>query len=130
MKYMILMNATAAHLGSFGSMKQEEILSHMRFMKALNEKLKENGEYVDAQGLTFPNQAKLVQAREGGGAPIVTDGPFAETKEYLMGFWIVDVKGPERIVELAATISAAPGAGGVPMNFAVEVRPVGEAPKL
>jgi len=60
----------------------------------------------------------------------VTDGPFAETKEYLMGFWILDVKSPERIVEIAAHISGAPGAGGVPMNFPVEIRPVGQAPEV
>lgn len=130
MKYMVLMNATLANLGSFGSMKPEEIQNHVRFMDTLNKELKSSGEWVVAEGLTFPNQAKIVQARKEGGAPIVTDGPFAETKEYLMGFWILDVKSVDRIVEIAGKISTAPGAGGAPMNFPVEVRPVGEAPKL
>lgn len=129
MKYMVLMNATMANLGSFGSMKPEEIRSHIQFMGSLNAELKAAGEWVMAEGLTPPNEAKTVQAKKDA-APIVTDGPFAETKEYLMGFWILDVKSPERIVEIAAKISTAPGAGGVPMNFPVEVRAVGEAPKV
>lgn len=129
MKYMVLMNATMANLGSFGSMKPEEIRAHVQFMGSLNAELKAAGEWVLAEGLTPPNQAKTVQAKKDA-APVVTDGPFAETKEYLMGFWILDVKTPERIVEIAAKISTAPGAGGVPMNFPVEVRAVGEAPKV
>lgn len=129
MKYMVLMNATMANLGSFGSMKPEEIRAHIQFMGSLNAELKAAGEWVMAEGLTPPNQAKTVQAKKDA-APVVTDGPFAETKEYLMGFWILDVKSPERIVEIAAKISTAPGAGGVPMNFPVEVRAVGEAPKV
>jgi len=129
MKYMVLMNATMANLGSFGSMKPEEIRAHVQFMGSLNAELEAAGEWVMAEGLTPPNQAKTVQAKKDA-APVVTDGPFAETKEYLMGFWILDVKSPERIVEIAAKISTAPGAGGVPMNFPVEVRAVGEAPKV
>ena len=129
MKYMVLMNATMANLGGFGSMKPEEIRAHIQFMGTLNADLQASGELVMAEGLMPPNEAKLVQAKKDA-ATVVTDGPFAETKEYLMGFWILDVKTPERMVEIAARISGAPGAGGAPMNFPVEVRPVGEAPKV
>jgi len=62
------------------------------------------------------------------GAPEVTDGPFPETKEFLAGFWIVDVDTLERAHEIAARISAAPGKGGVPMNMPVEFREVMSAP--
>ena len=100
------------------------------FMHALNADLRTRGELVVAEGLTMPNEAKIVQARESGGAPIVTDGPFAEGKEFLAGFWIVDVASPARAVEICAYISTAPGPGGAPMNFPVELRPVGQAPKV
>ena len=124
MKYMILMNATAAGLASFGAMSKGEIKAHILFMKGLNEDLKASGELVEAIGLGGPQEAKLVRAREGGGPPVVTDGPFAEGKELLAGFWILDVRSPERVVEIAARISTAPGRGGAPMNFPVEVRPI------
>jgi hypothetical protein len=123
-KYMILMNATAAGLASFGSMSKEDFQAHVAFMHELNQKLKEAGELLDAKGLGGPHEAKMVRAREGGGAPIVTDGPFGESKEFLAGFWIVEVKDEQRIIELAAYISTAPGKGGVPLNFPVEVRPI------
>jgi|SRR4051812_23224880 hypothetical protein len=130
MKYMLMMNATKANWSSFGTLSPEDIRAHIRFMKDLNVELKASGELVDAQGLTGPDQTRLVRARAGGGAPIVTDGPFAESKEFLAGYWILDVKSPERVYEIAARISGAPGKDGAPMNFAVEVSPVGVAPEV
>jgi hypothetical protein len=127
MKYMILMNATKQDWQSFGSMSPEDIQRHIRFMGELIADLKARGELVDSQGLTGPEQAKLITARTGA-PPVVSDGPFPEAKEFLAGYWLVDVSGPERIIELAAFISAAPGRGGTPMNFAVEVRALGVAP--
>jgi hypothetical protein len=127
MKYMILMSGTVADMNSFGSMSHEDIKRHIDFMAKLNADLKARGELVDSQGLTGPDQAKIVRARQGA-APVVTDGPFPEAKEFLAGYWLVDVSGPERIIELAASISAAPGRDGLPLNFPVEVRAVGVAP--
>ena len=124
MKYMLLMNATPAGLASFGSMPKEDFKAHVEFMGKLNEDLRATGELVDAIGLGGPHEAKQVRAREGGGLPVVTDGPFGEGKEFLAGFWILDVRDTERAVEIAARISTAPGRGGVPLNFPVEVRPV------
>jgi hypothetical protein len=72
----------------------------------------------------------VVRAKAGGGSPVVTDGPFPESKEFLAGYWIVDCKSQERVIELAGHISTAPGRDGVPMNFPVEIRPVGVAPKV
>ncbi|OJY16991.1 MAG: hypothetical protein BGO98_12560 [Myxococcales bacterium 68-20] len=126
MKYMILMNATAAGLASFGTMSKEDFQAHVGFMLQLNKELEAAGELVDAKGLGGPHEAKMVRAREGGGAPIVTDGPFGESKEFLAGFWILDVRDEARIIEIAARISTAPGKGGVPLNFPVEVRPIPE----
>jgi hypothetical protein len=129
-KYMILMNATQANLGSFGSMRPEEIKAHIEFMHTLNAELRSSGEFVLAEGLTPPNEARIVRANAEGGKPIVSDGPFAETKEFLMGFWILECPNVERALALAARISTAPGGGGKPMNFPVEVRPVGTPPKV
>ena len=53
---------------------------------------------------------------DGVGAPVVTDGPFPEAKEFLAGYWIVDVESEERAIEIAAEASAAPGPGGKPIG--------------
>jgi len=130
MKYMLMMNSTKANWDSFATtLTHDEIMAHVTFMKKLNEELKASGELVDAQGLTGPEQTKVVRARAGG-PPVVTDGPFPEAKEFLAGYWILEVKSPERIMEIAAYISAAPGRGGAPLNIPVEVRPVGSAPPV
>jgi hypothetical protein len=127
-KYMILMQANTAGWSSFMTMSQDDIRAHVQFMQKLNVDLKASGELVDAQGLTGPEQAKIVRAGTGGAA-IVTDGPFAEAKEFLAGYWLLECKTLERAVAIAAHISTAPGRGGVPMNFPVEVRAVGVAPQ-
>ncbi|MER6825536.1 YciI family protein [Streptosporangium sp. NPDC000563] len=126
MKYMILMQFS-------GQMKDAvppidtwpvgDLQAHIQFMHDTNGKLVESGEFVDAQGLAAPDQAKIVRAGEGGAA-VVTDGPFPETKEFLVGYWIVDCESPERAIDLAAHISAAPGPGGRPLNMPIELRQV------
>jgi hypothetical protein len=126
MKYMVLMNATPAGMAAFATMSKEDFQAHIGFMHTLNADLKTAGELVNATGLGGPHEAKMVRAREGGGEPIVTDGPFGEAKEFLAGFWILEVRDEKRILEIAAHISTAPGKDGVPMNFPVEVRPVPE----
>jgi hypothetical protein len=131
MKYMLMMNSTKANWDSFATtLTHDDIMAHVRFMKELNERLKASGELVDAQGLTGPEQTKIVRARAGGGPPAITDGPFPEAKEFLAGYWILDVKSHERIIEIAAYISSAPGRAGAPLYIPVEVRPVGEAPPV
>jgi hypothetical protein len=81
---------------------------------------------VSGEGLADPKQAKRVRAGKDG-API-TDGVFPESKEFLAGYWIVDVENPERAYEIAAQASAAPGPGGSPINMAIEVRQVMSGP--
>jgi hypothetical protein len=100
--------------------------AHIAFMMNLNKDLRESGELVSAEGLSFPDQAKLVRA--GKDAAPVTDGVFPESKEFLAGFWIVDVETAERAYAIAAKVSGAPGPGGVPLNMPIEVRPVMSAP--
>ncbi|MGH3714387.1 MAG: YciI family protein [Micromonosporaceae bacterium] len=128
MKYMLLLNTYAGEQ-PITEWSPGEIKAHIDFMNQFNTQLTEAGEWVSGEGLTFPDQAKVVRATESG-APAVTDGPFPESKEFLMGYWIVDVESPERAVELAAEASAAPGPGGTPLNMPVEVRQVGEAPDV
>ncbi len=99
----------------------EEIRAHHEFQRVLGEELRKSGELVDAQGLDFPDQARIVSS-DGRSAPVVTDGPFPESKEFLAGYWIVDVDSPERAVEIAARASAGPGPGGKPIGEYIEVR--------
>ena len=128
MKYIVLMqfSAAGAEFPSMDSWTPEEVRAHIEHMHRLNEELAAAGERVDAQGLAGPQTARIVRAN--GGSPLVTDGPFPETKEFLAGYWIVDVDRPERAHEIAARASAAPGPGGVPLNMPIEVRQVMSAP--
>jgi hypothetical protein len=125
MKYMMLMqfSTQTATFPELSTWTPEEIRAHIAFMGEVNTALQEAGEFVDAQGLAGADTAKIVRAGDGG-APIVTEGPFAESKEFLAGWWIVDVETPERALELAANVSTAPGPGGKPLNMPIEVRQI------
>ena len=85
------------------------------------------GELIGGEGLAPPGQARIVRTGKGG-VPAVTDGPFPESKEFLAGFWIVEVDRPERAYEIAAKASSAPGPGGKPLIIPIEVREVMSAP--
>jgi hypothetical protein len=105
----------------------EDIKAHIAFQHALNDELTNSGELVDAQGLAWPELAKFVTF-DGIGTPVVTDGPFPESKELLAGYRTVDVESEARAIEIAAKVSAAPGARGVPIQQPIEVRQVMGAP--
>ena len=107
--------------------KPEELQANIRFMKNLNKQLREAGELVGAEGLAPPGQARIVRC-DGEGAPEVTDGPFAEFKEFLVGYWIVDVENAGRAYAIAGKASTAPGPGGKPLGIKIEVRQVMSAP--
>src|SRR5580692_11292106 len=128
MKFMLMMHAPGGN-GDYQikGWKPEEFRAHVQFMKDLNARLREAGELVGAEGLAPPGQARIVRARTEG-TPEVTDGPFAESKEFLVGFWIVDVENKERAYAIAAKASTAPGPGGRPLGIAIEVRPVMSEP--
>src|SRR5580698_6947161 len=125
MKYILMMNTMKAEQGHL-NWPTGDLRAHIAFMKKLNQDLHESGELVAAEGLSFPNQAKLVRAGKDG-IP-VTDGVFPESKEFLAGFWIVDVESPERAYAIAARASATPGLGGAPLNMPIEVRQVMSGP--
>src|SRR5687767_11122775 len=98
MKYMLMMHAPCDDRRS--SWSPEDFQAHVGYMMRLDQALTDAGERVDGQGLAAPGEARLVRAGKDG-AP-VTDGPFAEAKEFLAGYWIVEVDSPERAYEIAA----------------------------
>ena len=126
MRFMLMMVGRAPKPGEgILAWPQEAISAHMEFMHELNRGLKQDAVLVDAQGLEYPPQPKIVRATRER-KPSVTDGPFAETKEFLFGYWIVDVHSPEEAYDIAARASAAPGPDGQPLNMPIEVRQVVE----
>lgn len=125
MRYMLMMHAPRG-TGDWqiNDWSPEDLEAHMAFMHRLNKELKDAGEFVGGEGLTPPGQARVVRAGKNGGPPVVTDGPFPEAKEFLAGYWIVEVDRTERAYEIAAKASAAPGPGGKPLIIPIEVRQV------
>ena len=130
MKFMLMMNAPRG-TGDYqvNAWSPNDLKAHIGFMISLNKELTDAGELVSAEGLAAPGEAKRVRAGKSGGPP-VTDGVFPESKEFLAGYWIVDVDRPERAYEIAAKVSSAPGPGGAPMIIPVEVRQVMSAPPV
>jgi hypothetical protein len=103
--------------------KPEEITAHLDYYKALHKELVSSGELVASEVLTGPELAKIVRS-DGVTAPVVTDGPFQEFKEWVAGYQIVDVESEARALEIAAKISAVPGPGGVALQQPIQVRQV------
>lgn len=129
MKFIMMMTMkTDAGSQSKGIMTwpAEDVQAHIQFMIRLNQELKEAGELVSAEGLAWPNEAKLIRAGKNG-EPI-TDGVFPESKEFLIGYWTIDVETAERAYSIAARVSAAPGPGGAPLNMPIEVRQIMSGP--
>lgn len=120
MRYILMMTGTKAGVGTYRAWSEEDRREHLTVLKRINKELRESGEFVATEGLAGPDQAKLVRG-ERDGLPI-TDGIFPESKEFLLGYWIVDVETPERAYAIAGRISAAPGPGGTPTNMPIEVR--------
>ena len=126
MKYMLMMNVPNGGPYQIASWPEQAIKAHIAFMVGLNKKLGSAGELVGAEGLAGPDQAKCVRAGKDGRP--VTDGVFPEAKEFLAGYWIVEVDRTERAYEIAARVSTAPGPGGTPLIIPVEVRQVMSIP--
>ncbi|WP_245529038.1 YciI family protein [Beutenbergia cavernae] len=101
------------------AMSEEEVAAMHAYMGRLHEELAASGELVDGRGLTAPVHARRVRVRAG--APVVTDGPYAETEEVLAGFTVVDCTSFDRACEIAARF-VNPDADGE----YVDVRPVAE----
>ena len=128
MRYMLMMHAPRG-TGEYqlSDWAPKDLKAHIDFMVRLNRELTERGELVAVEGLTPPGQARVVRVAKDG-APAVTDGPCPEAKEFLAGFWIVEVDRSERAYEIAAKASSAPGPGGTPLIIPIEVRQVMSGP--
>ena len=125
MKYMLLMQFSQESAGfpPITEWTQDELKGHIAFMGDVEKRIATLGKLIDAQGLDMPDTARVVRAGKGG-ETVVTDGPFPETKEFLAGYWVVEVPTPEAAYGLAAYISTAPGPGGRPLNMPIHVQPV------
>jgi hypothetical protein len=124
---MLMMNGIRDAPETIADWPAGAVARHIGFMKALNAELVASGELVEAQGLAMPDEAVVVHSAADG-SPVVTDGPFAEAKEFVVGYWIVETDTTERAYQIAARASSAPGPGGAPMHLPIEVRQVMGAP--
>jgi hypothetical protein len=103
----------------------DEFDAHVRYMQDLAAQLEASGEFVAGDALA--PEGMWVRS-DGEGRPPVTDGPFAETKDLIAGWMIIDVDSEARAIDVAGRLSAAPGAGGRPIHEWLEVRPFLAAP--
>lgn len=121
MKYLLMINVAGGPY-QHNRWPKEDFAANLEFMRRFARKLRASGELVGAEALRAPDQARRVRATEAGA--VITDGVFPESKEFLAGFWVVEVASPERAYELAAEGSSVPGPGGVPLCLPIEVREV------
>jgi len=121
-RFILMMNGTKADFAGYARWSKEDLQRNVAFMRAFSKELKDSGVFVSTEGLAFPDQAKTVRAGKDGEP--VTDGVFPESKEFLAGYWIVDVESPDDAYKIAARLSAGPGPGGKPGKMPVEVRQV------
>ncbi|HXD34915.1 MAG TPA: YciI family protein [Pyrinomonadaceae bacterium] len=128
MKYMLLMSATREVFEWYSKWPKEALQANIAFMRDFNQQLKDEGIFVETAGLAWPNDAVIVRAGDDG-SPI-TDGVFPESKEFLAGYWIVDVESAEEAYKVAARASLAPAPAGTEGKMPVEVRQLmSSAPK-
>ena len=124
MRYLLIVNFEGGVVDTpMEEWKPAEITAHLDYYKALHDELVRSGELVASEVLAGPNLAKVVTS-DGLKAPMVTDGPFPEFKEWVAGYQIVDVESESRAIEIAARISAVPGPGGVATQQPIQVRQV------
>jgi hypothetical protein len=122
MKYILMMHGKKADWDEYMKWSKEDLQRNVEFMQSFSKELKDAGVFVDTKGLAWPQEAKMVRAGKNG-EPI-TDGVFPESKEFLAGYWVIDVESPEQAYQIAARASGAPGPGGKPGNMPIEVRKV------
>jgi hypothetical protein len=128
-RYLLVVNFEGGVVEtSMEEWEPEEVTAHLDYYRALHQELVASGELVTSEVLAGPDLAKIV-TWDGATAPVVTDGPFAEFKEWVAGYQIVEVESAERALEIAAKLSAVPGPGGKATQQPIQVRQVmDEAP--
>ena len=122
MKYILMMNGRKSDFDGYARWSKEDLQANVAFMRAFSKELKDSGVFVASEGLGWPDDARLVRA--GSKGEPITDGVFPESKEFLAGYWIVDVESPDQAFAIAARLSQAPGAAGKSGDMPIEVRQV------
>jgi hypothetical protein len=122
MKYILMMNGKSSDFEGYAQWSKEDLQANVAFMRGFSKELKDSGVFVASEGLAWPNDARLVRA--GSKGEPITDGVFPESKEFLAGYWIIDVESAEQAFTIAARLSQAPGAGRKTGAMPVEVRRV------
>ncbi|MEU2432329.1 YciI family protein [Streptomyces sp. NPDC007861] len=130
MKYLVMVQGSQADYeamrgnGSEHSpvWSEKDLQAMFSFMGAVNNDLAESGELVDAQGLVEPARTRFVSAGKDG-RPVISDGPYGETKELLCGYWVLDCESLERVTEIAARVARCPQPAGAP-EYPVVIRPI------
>jgi hypothetical protein len=122
MKYILMMHGKKIDWDRYARWSKEDLQRNVEFMHSFNKELNDAGVLVDTEELAWAQEAKVVRAGMNG-QPMI-DGVFPESKEFLAGYWIVDVESAEQAYEIAARASAAPGPGGTPGNMPIQVRQV------
>ncbi|WP_405999923.1 YciI family protein [Streptomyces sp. NBC_00829] len=130
MKYLVMVQGTQADYEAMRGQasdhspawSEKDMQAMFAFMGEVNNDLSESGEFVDGNGLAEPARTRFVSAGEDG-RPVITDGPYSETKELLAGYWVLDCESLERVTEIAARIATCPAPEGVPA-YPVVIRPI------
>jgi hypothetical protein len=122
MKYILMMNGKRPDFERYAQWSKKDLEANVAFMRAFSKELKDSGVFVSSEGLGWPNDARLVRA--GSKGEPITDGVFPESKEFLAGYWIIDVENTEQAFTVAARLSQAPGAENKTDGMPIEVRQV------
>ena len=130
MKYLVMVQSSQADYEAASgkasatspAWSEQDLQAMFKFMNELNNDLAESGEWVDGKGLSAPSQTRFVEPGKDG-RPVITDGPYGETKELLAGYWVLDCESLERVTEIAARITQCPAPEGTPV-YPVVIRPI------
>ncbi|MFF5974867.1 YciI family protein [Streptomyces sp. NPDC012769] len=133
MKYLVMVQGAQADYDAMNgkgnahspAWNEQDLRAMFAYMNAINDDLSESGEFIDGQGLVEPARTRFVTA-DADGRPVVTDGPYGETKEVLAGYWVLDCESLERVTEIAARVAQCPQPAGAPV-YPVVIRPIDEA---
>jgi hypothetical protein len=133
MKYLVMVQGSQADYDAMGgkasslgpAWSEKDMQAMFSFMGEINNDLAESGELVDANGLSEPAKTRLVSAGQDG-RPVITDGPYGETKELLAGYWVLDCESLDRVTEIAARVAQCPVPAGAP-DYPVVIRPINSA---
>lgn len=135
MKYLVMVQGAQVDYDAMGGKgtaqspvwSEQDLKAMFEHMEAINNDLAESGELVDAQGLVEPVRTRFVTVGKNG-QPVITDGPYGETKELLAGYWVLDCESLERVTEIAAQVARCPQPAGAP-EYPVVIRQIDERPE-